>query len=99
MPKVATQFRSSNKSSSDPWTILKTALANDKRGLRTVDGLVRETRLTKQEVLRLLNEHKNEIRASYVTDSSGRSMYTLKSNSIRPREIWATVRAFATAQP
>lgn len=91
--------RESVSDKKDYWNIVKFALSESDKGLRTVDGLAQETHLPEDVIRSVLHEHKDEVRTSYVTDSSGRVMYTLKSNAMRPREIWATIRGFATSEP
>lgn len=76
------------------WEKVKRALSNPKWDFRTLDAMVVETGLSREEIERLLSEHKDEVRKANVTDKKGRLLYTLASKPVGFREIIANTRAF-----
>jgi len=87
MPVTYTNTPDSN------WDKVYKALANPKFDFRTVSGISGETGLGIDEVQRLLDEHKGEVRIAYATDSKGRLLYTLQS---RPKTFQEYLSTFKT---
>ena len=86
------------QSASSAWAKVYKAMA-DSDLLRTVEGLCQETGLPEAEVKRVLEDHSDELRKAHVTDTGGRTQYTLKNRHMGTRELWSTIRAVVTGQP
>jgi len=82
--------------SADAWLMIKQALENPEWDFRTLDGLAKDTGLSREEVKRLLDQHGDEIRKAYVTDRNGNILYAPAQKPVRFRELLANVRAFIT---
>ena len=86
------------QSTDSAWEKIRNAMAHSDL-LRTVEGISQETGLPEQKVEELLKEHDYEVRKAYVTDTGGRTQYTLKTRPMGAKELWATIRAVVTGQP
>ena len=72
---------------------MQAALDDREWDFRTVDGIARETGLAPDAVVRLLREHRSELRQILLRD--GRMGYTLKSRPKTLREVFAEIQMFA----
>ncbi len=75
------------------WFKVQAALDDREWDFRTVDGIAGETGLAPDAVVRLLGEHRSELRQILLRD--GRIGYTLKSRPKTIREIFAEIQMFA----
>ena len=75
------------------WFKVQAALDDREWDFRTVDGIAGETGLTPDAVVRLLGEHRSELRQILLRD--GRIGYTLKSRPKTLREVFAEIQMFA----
>ena len=75
------------------WFKVQAALDDREWDFRTVDGIAGETGLAPDAVVRLLGEHRSELRQILLRD--GRIGYTLKSRPKNFREIFAEMQMFA----
>ena len=75
------------------WFKVQAALDDREWDFRTVDGIAGETGLAPDTVVRLLGEHRSELRQILLRD--GRIGYTLKSRPRTFREIFAEIQMFA----
>lgn len=82
--------------SDDHWLLIKKALENPDWDFRTLDGLAKETGLSREEIRALLDDHQDDTRKSYVTDRSGNVLYAPADKPVSLREILANIRAFVT---
>jgi len=82
--------------SADHWLLVKRALENPDWDFRTIDGLVKDTGLSREEIKRLLDEHGDEVRKAYVTDRNGNILYAPAEKPLKLRELLANIRAFIT---
>ena len=83
-----------SKSVDQMWRAVETQLLDQRWDLRTVQSIADATKLSEDNVLKLLREHSHDIRVAYFTDFRGRLLYTHSSRRISWREIFTTVRAF-----
>ena len=72
------------------------ALADQKWDFRTVDGIARETGLTRAEIKKALAACPGLVRQSLAHDRFGRRVYTLRERPIRLREKLAVLQLFLT---
>ena len=75
------------------WFKVQAALDDREWDFRIVDGIAGETGLAPEAVVRLLGEHRSELRQLLLRD--GRIGYTLKSRPKTLREIFAEMQMFA----
>ena len=75
------------------WFKVQAALDDREWDFRTVDGIAGETGLAADAVVRLLGEHRSELRQILLRD--GRIGYTLKSRPKTLREVFAEIQMFA----
>ena len=75
------------------WFKVQAALDDREWDFRTVDGIAGETGLAPDAVVRLLGEHRSELRQILLRD--GRIGYTLKSRPRTLRQIFAEMQMFA----
>ena len=75
------------------WFKVRAALDDREWDFRTVDGIAGETGLAPDAVVRLLGEHRSELRQILLRD--GRIGYTLKSRPRTLRQIFAELQMFA----
>lgn len=75
------------------WFKVQAALDDREWDFRTVDGIAGETGLAPDAVVRLLGEHRSELRQILLRD--GRIGYTLKSRPKTLREVFAEIQMFA----
>lgn len=75
------------------WFKVQAALDDREWDFRTVDGIAGETGLAPDAVVRLLREHRSELRQILLRD--GRIGYTLKSRPKTLREVFAEIQMFA----
>jgi hypothetical protein len=74
------------------WAKVRAALANPEWDFRTVQGIARETGLDPQNVERLIDQHRSEIRLTLSRDR--RIIYTLRSRPVKVREVLADIQRF-----
>ena len=75
------------------WTKVQAALKDPKWDFRTVDGIVKETQLSRELVEKLLQKHRSHLRQMLARDR--RVIYTLRSRGKKLRELLATMQLFA----
>ena len=75
------------------WFKVQAALDDREWDFRTVDGIAGATGLAPDAVVRLLGEHRSELRQILLRD--GRIGYTLKSRPKTLREVFAEIQMFA----
>ena len=75
------------------WFKVRAALDDREWDFRTADSIAGETGLAPEAVVRLLREHRSELRQLLLRD--GRVGYTLKSRPKTLREIFAEMQMFA----
>ena len=75
------------------WFEVQAALDDREWDFRTVDGIAGATGLAPDAVVRLLGEHRSELRQILLRD--GRIGYTLKSRPKTLREVFAEIQMFA----
>ena len=83
----------------DDWAKVKAALANPNWDFRTVDGIVRETSLSREHVLRLLRRHGAAVRLALTRDTrlgTRRVAYTLRDRPTKLREVVDSILTFAS---
>jgi hypothetical protein len=66
-------------------------LADPEWDFRTIESIVRDTQLDRNEVVRIL-ENSPEVRQSLVPNRDGRPIFTLKSRPIKIREKAALIQ-------
>lgn len=80
---------------SDPhWSKVWEALNDGRWSLRTIDGLAKQTGLSKDEVGAVLERHSDEVRKAYVPDRRGRLLFAPADRRMGLREVLATAQAF-----
>ncbi len=89
----ATERAMTQERATADWVRVQTAL-DSRWDFRTVDGIVKDTKLSPKVVKGLLRQHRTKIRKTLSQD--GRDIYALKSRPRRTlREILATIQMFA----
>lgn len=73
---------------------IQAALASEHWDFRTVGGIARDTGLPPTEVERVLEDHPNMFRRSYLRDDQGHAVYTLRGKPATVRERIAELRDF-----
>lgn len=68
------------------------ALSDQNWDFRTVDGIVKATNLSADDVREILRKHHDLIRMSPVPDRNGRELYTLRSRPHRLKEYLSQLR-------
>jgi len=83
----------------DDWARVKAALANPNWDFRTVDGIARETSLSREQVQRLLGRHEAAVRKALTRDTrlgTRRVAYTLRDRPTKLREVVDSILTFAS---
>lgn len=80
-----------------PWDRVQRALANPKYEFRTLSGITRETGLKPDQVHKLLDQHKDEVRVAYSTDREERLLYTLWVRPIKLQEYLSIIKTFVSS--
>lgn len=70
------------------------ALADPKWDFRTVEGLVKSTKLSPEEIKKIIQKHPELIRKSTVPDRYGRQLYTLREKNTETLELFQKLRTF-----
>jgi len=70
------------------------ALSDSRYDFRTIEGISKETGLSLAEVNSAIDSLGPAVRMANVTDTDGRSLYTLSSRRKKTREIISEARAF-----
>ena len=90
-------FKPEEMRADNPLRLVIEALSEDKWDFRTIDGISKQTGLTRDEVTKALNLLvPHYARRSPVRDDQGRSLYTLKSRKMRVAEKASFVRLLMT---
>ena len=63
---------------------------------RTLEGIAKDTGLTKERIQQILESHAEIVRKSAIPDRLGRELYTLRSRPMKGRELFALVRTFVS---
>ena len=71
----------------DSKTQVIAALENRKWDWRTVEGIARDTELSEQQILEILEASPNEIIRSRIPDAQGRALYTTRRHYAQRRGI------------
>lgn len=83
----------------DDWAKVEAALANPNWDYRTVDGIARETSLSREQVQRLLRRHEAAVRLTLTRDprlGNRRVAYTLRDRPTKLREVVDSILTFAS---
>lgn len=70
------------------------ALSDPHWDFRTIDGISKATRLTREQVTTVLEKYPALVRRSLVPDREGRALFTLRSRPISAQERLAEARLF-----
>ena len=77
------------------WDKVLQVLGDPAWDFRTLEGIVRTTQLSTQEVQDLLDSHKDVVRCTATWDNPGRLLYTLRSRRRAWREWAAAFQEYA----
>ena len=72
------------------------ALSDPKWDFRTIEGIARDTGLSKAEVKEVIERHPHLIRKSPITNGRKVSLYTLRERPAKLRERLANMQVFLT---
>ena len=70
------------------------ALENPRWDFRTIEGLSRSTRLSLEEIRKIVNKHLDVIQLMRFPDQKGRRLYALRGKSKKRLELLNALRVF-----
>lgn len=79
----------------DSWKRVREALEDRTWDFRTIAGISRQTGLDPDEIKKILEEHRSEIRFALSRDRE--TIYTLNSRPMKAREVISDLQAFASS--